>query len=101
MKCGQVVHPKYLEALRIGTQAVEENEARIKRERPLPHFYGSPEYLQACPCKYAQKSSLPDWSLTRPQRSTFRHISQINVSAFEPRPSQVLPYCCRSLTSAN
>jgi len=41
-----VVHPKYLEALRIGAEVVAAAEAAPQRELPLPHIFGSPEYLQ-------------------------------------------------------
>ncbi|CAL8461842.1 g1373 [Coccomyxa elongata] len=42
----KVVHPRYLEALRIGAEAVEAAEASAKRTRPMPYLFGSPEYLQ-------------------------------------------------------
>ena len=45
----QVVHPRYLEALRIGAEAVEAAEASVKSKRPLPYLFGSPEYLQVTP----------------------------------------------------
>ena len=42
----QVVQPRYAEAIRLASQALEESSSIKEAPRPLPYMYGSPEYLQ-------------------------------------------------------
>ena len=42
----QVVQPRYAEAIRLATQALEGSLNRDESSRPLPYMFGSPEYLQ-------------------------------------------------------
>ena len=44
----QVVQPRYAEAIRLASKALEESSSMEEAQRPLPYMYGSPEYLQVC-----------------------------------------------------
>ena len=45
----QVVQPRYAEAIRLATQALEGSLDCEDSQRPLPYMFGSPEYLQVIP----------------------------------------------------
>lgn len=49
----QIVHPKYREAVAIASAALQNQAAAMSRRAssigPLPHIFGSPEYLQVVP----------------------------------------------------
>ena len=48
----QVVQPRYAEAIRLATQALERSQNREASSRPLPFMFGSPEYLQVIPSAF-------------------------------------------------
>ena len=54
----QVVHPRYLEAIRLGQAALSEpGPSSTAAPFPLPYLFGSPEYLQVYAHPFQQLSS--------------------------------------------
>lgn len=57
----QIVNPEYREALQLAAEAFQEKGQGQDNWKPLPHIFGSPEYLQVL-CQ--TKLLAPLWPLS-------------------------------------